>query len=135
MGEDRLHRVKDQVGEWRKAVGGLELRAVLCNRLLRRRGGDWNRFGKAMEEDLEEEEEEEEEEGATSRTHATTWPLGANVVSFEPTKFGSDYTLCDTVRVCHCVTECVALPLCASRSISCKIIARMRFKFLAAPFQ
>ena len=54
--EDRV-----KVGEWRKAVGSLELRAVLCNRLLRRRGGDWNRFGKAMEEDLEEEEEPRQE--------------------------------------------------------------------------
>jgi hypothetical protein len=78
--EDRV-----KVGEWRKAVWGVELRAVLCSRLLRRRGGDWNRFGKAMEEDLEEEEEEEEEEeGATlTRTHtATTWPFGCKCCEF-----------------------------------------------------
>ena len=73
--EDRV-----KVGEWRKAVGGLELKAVLCNRLLRRRGGDWNRFGKVMEEDLEEEEEEdleeEEEEEEQRQETRNTQQLG-----------------------------------------------------------
>ncbi len=43
-------------------------------------------------------EEDEEEEPRQEHTQEvpTTWPLDANVVSFEPAKFGSDYTLCDT---------------------------------------